>query len=72
MKNQFEQNFDEFKEIINKIKNENNIDNIRKISIEQINNLEKQYSEMNKDIEDNNKYLNIDNNIDLELRIDKN
>ena len=97
LKNQFEQNFNEIKENINKIKYEN----IRKISIEQINNLEKKYSETNKEIdkrieilknemrdikinmnknninnacniEDNNNYININNNKDSELRIDRN
>ena len=54
LKNRFEQHIGEMKEMkanIDKIKKGKDINEIRKISIEQINNLEKKYGEMNKEID---------------------
>ena len=44
LKNKFGQNINELKESIDKIKKENNIDIIKKLSLEQINDLQNKYN----------------------------
>ena len=51
LKNKFGQNINELKESIGKIKKENNIDIIKKLSLEQINDLQNKYNEMCKEID---------------------
>ena len=51
LKNKFGQNINELKESIDKIKKENNIDIIKKLSLEQINDLQNKYNEMCKEID---------------------
>ncbi len=51
LKNKFGQNINELKESIDKIKKENNIDIIKRLSLEQINDLPNKYNEMCKEID---------------------
>ena len=51
LKNKFGQNINELRESIDKIKKENNIDIIKKLSLEQINDLQNKYNEMCKEID---------------------
>ena len=53
LKNKFGQNINELRESIDKIKKENNIDIIKKLSLEQINDLQNKYNEMCKEINKN-------------------
>ena len=69
LKNKFGQNINELKESIDKIKKENNIDIIKKLSLEQINDLQNKYNEMCKEI--NKKIETLKNEIN-EIKININ
>ena len=69
LKQQFEQNIAELKENIHKIKKERDIDKIRTLSLEQINNLENKYCEMRKDID---KKIEILKNEINDIKVNKN
>ena len=64
-KNKFGQNINELKESIDKIKKENNIDIIKKLSLEQINDLQNKYNEMCKEI--NKKIETLKNEIKINI-----
>jgi len=80
LKNKFGQNINELKESIDKIKKENNIDIIKKLSLEKVNDLQNKYNEMCKEIDkkietlkneikiniNNNNNIKTNNNIQIE------